>query len=114
MTTQHALTVITRIDPRREQELRDILAGIESCDVEKNRLIPFAKITTIQFARFVVIPDAVGTGAQLAFSTNFDGDLDEHLRQVVSVGREGLERIYACCSGFPSGSDDAIVSFLKS
>ena len=58
---QGALTLITNIKPGEAQTLRKLLAQMvigknnPDADVETNDIVPFAKLTTIHFARFVVV-----------------------------------------------------------
>ena len=77
-------------------------------DVEGNDLVPFLQLTTIHFARWVVLPevrdDAGNTifPAKLVLSTNFDAPLDNHLRQLVNVACTGIDQVYSYCEGYQS------------
>lgn len=103
-----------------EQELARLLAWIDGNDADNNPLIPFRTITSIHFARFVIIeerPDASGKllPAALCFTTNYDLPPELHLRQLVQTGGQGLWQIFSCCVNFPSVSYDEnlLYQYLK-
>jgi hypothetical protein len=54
---QDGVTIITRIKPGRIAQLQEILRGIGS-DIERNSLIPFPRLKTVHFARFVVLEES--------------------------------------------------------
>jgi len=68
---QGALTLITRIKPGETQNLRNLLAQMvrgkdnPDVDVETNDIVPFAKLTTIHFARFVVVDQSLNESGEL-------------------------------------------------
>src|SRR5437016_865352 len=110
MTSQHPLTIIAKIKPEKLSRLRELFEFIVKKDVETNPKVPFIKITSIHFARFVILEEAKDLKGNvikpsLAFSTNYDGDLDTHLRELVEVAEEGLGEIYECCEGYKTGDD---------
>lgn len=104
-TPQGALTVITEIKPGETESLRSLLHSI-NVDVESNDLVPFLQLTTIHFARWVILPEVRdGRGniilpAKLVFSTNFDGPLDNHLGQLLDVACAGIDQVYSYCEGY--------------
>ncbi len=106
-TIQGALTVITEIKPGETGRLRSLLCRINE-DVESNDLVPFLKLTTIHFARWVILPEVRGNEgkitfpAMLVFSTNFDAPLDNHLRELVNVACIGIDQVYSRCEGYHS------------
>lgn len=106
-TLQGALTVITEIKPGETDSLRSLLRHIND-DVESNDLVPFLQLTTIHFARWVILPEVRdGEGnttfpAKLVFSTSFDAPLDNHLRQLVNVACAGIDQVYSYCEGYHS------------
>ncbi len=99
---QGALTVVTRIRAGAEGELRSALARIDE-DVEANEWIPFARLSTLHFGRWVILPEvraatgAVRFPAQLVLSTSFDGPRVNHLEELVRVGRRALDEVYRHC-----------------
>jgi hypothetical protein len=124
-TDQAVLMVLTPIVPGDEAALRVVLADIAThlpphAPAPDEGPIPFARLTTVHFARWVVFEtmlDADGTPipAELALGTAYDGPLDRHLRELVTVGRAGVDAIYAHCQGYPppaERTEDAIVAYL--
>jgi len=105
---QHgAFSIVVNIRAGMQEELAALLRQIDAA-VETNELIPFKQITSIHFARFVILdagPDARGVviPARLAFTTNYDLPLDRHVQELVAVGGKGLLRIFSLCEGDLSG-----------
>ena len=56
-TDQEELTVIAVIKPGEVADLRALLVELGS-DVEGNAIIPFAKLTTVHFVRWVILDQA--------------------------------------------------------
>ncbi len=114
---QGALTVITRIAPGRTESLRSLLNGIGDA-VENNALVPFVQMTTVHFARWVILPerrsqaDDATFPAQLVLSTSYDGPLDTHLEELVHVARRGFDSIYEHCVGYPDADGRTSASVL--
>lgn len=113
---QHGLTIIAPIKSGKQKELRELLNFIGT-NIDGNGLIDFYKLTKVHFMRWVVLPSQTLHGktvpAQLALSTNFDGDARDHLLELAQVGRKGLKKIYGFCEGFNPDSDpEAIASYL--
>ena len=106
-TLQGALTVITEIKPGETDSLLSLLRRIND-DVESNDLVPFIQLTTIHFARWVILPEVRDDEshtifpAKLVSSTNFDAPLDSHLRQLVNVACTGIDQVYSYCEGYRS------------
>ena len=118
---QSGLTIITAIEEGREEALKAFLVHeIMERDVETNPQVPFAHLTRVHFARWVVLDastDALGrpTPASLVFSTNFDEPVQEHLDELLNVAGPGIERIYDHCKGFPPPGErarDAVLAYL--
>ncbi|MGH9347343.1 MAG: hypothetical protein ACRD26_08760 [Vicinamibacterales bacterium] len=90
-------------------------------DVEKNTLVPFPRLQTLHFARWVLLRashDAGGrpTPASLVFSTNFDEPVEAHLDELYEHAREGLHRIYSHCVGFPPPdrrTNESVLGYLR-
>ena len=106
-TLQGALTVIAEIKPGETDSLCSLLRPIND-DVEGNDLVPFLQLTTVHFARWVVLPEIrddegnTAFPAKLVFSTNFDTPLDNHLHQLVNVACTGIDQVYSYCVGYHS------------
>ncbi|HEX5747286.1 MAG TPA: hypothetical protein VFZ09_13670 [Archangium sp.] len=119
--SSNALTVVTPIQPDKEKELDALLSEIgEDIDNKTGRHIGFARLTTVHFLRWVILPaDNEGERhypPQLAFESNYDGPLDAHLEELIRVGGPVLARIYGYCAGCPAdvaGSVESFKRFLK-
>ena len=86
------LTVITPIIEDKADQLRAVLAGIQAHPDS-----PIKRISTIHFARWVIIDN----DASLLFCSNFDGSLDTYLRDFVELAADGLDAIWNNCIGYP-------------
>ncbi len=124
--SQNALSVITPINPADRKALEDLLDVIGN-DIKgkgDNHYIQFTDLTTIHFACWVVLRSAPDTEAParsypdtLVLETNFDGDLDSHLDELIARGGTALNAIYSACVGWPAGgtADPAAAKqYLKS
>src|ERR1700722_12737843 len=120
MTPQSNIMVVAPIIAGREAELRRLLAGMNRepgvADPD-NLLVPFGKITTLHFARFVVLvdetredllvygaplPNAINS---LAFLCDCDGTADALRRDLVTYAGAGLRQIFSFCDSFQSSLD---------
>lgn len=128
---QGALSLVAKVKPDQVQNLRNLLAKMvpPHADVESNDIVPFAEITTIHFARFVVVDKSLSEGSTLSenvifrkvdpiliFSTNYDGPQSAHIEQMVDVASEGLDKIYSHCFDYPEQSKrnrSSRISYLK-
>ncbi len=108
MINQNPLTVLTIVDEKKSGSLRLLLDKIYK-DVEANDVIPFVKFTRIHFARFVIIESSqvrgVSTPTYLAFSTNFDGELRQHLDELFTIAGKGFDQVYDHCTGYDGYGD---------
>jgi len=86
------LTLITPILAGHAGELRQVLAGVQISHDS-----PIKKISSIHYARWVVIDD----GARLLFTSNFDGTWERYLRDFSEKIPEGLDAIWGHCEGWP-------------
>jgi hypothetical protein len=101
----------TPIQPGREGDLRACLEGLDKDDS------PLAKVPRTHMARWIVIPDmpvAPGTdlhdplGTQfLLFTSNFDGDVDSYLRELVELIPDEAAQIWGHCIGCPQPAEGA-------
>src|SRR5882724_6961268 len=120
MIPQSSFLLLAPIETRRLDELRQLLASMNiqpgQADAH-NRLIPFAALTTIHFARLVILDDPTlkdievyGQHAQnyplyLAFLADMDGDYDAFVSELVARAAPGLHSIFSCCQGFSQNTD---------
>lgn len=103
------LTALLPIRPGEEDALRATLETIGG-DMRGRRLaarpgdphIDFPRSRLIHFARFAVLddPDRGPGRRRLLFSSNHDGDLSDHLRELASLTSD-MEAIWGRCEGYP-------------
>lgn len=86
------LTVISPIIKGREENLRQVLKGIQVSPDS-----PIKKISSIHYARWVMIDD----DTKLLFTSNFDGTWEKYLRDFVNLAPEGLDLIWNNCVDYP-------------
>lgn len=101
----YSLMVWTPIRPGAEDALRAYLDGLDEVGS------PLAKVPRTHMARWIVVPDmpvAPGTdlrdplGTQfLLFTSNFDGDVDSYLRELVELIPDEAAAIWGHCVGCP-------------
>lgn len=107
---QAALTIVVEIPGAERASLLSELTSIQR-EVRGGRTraaqgarFPFADLTTVHFARFVVLdppaprpPDTEPDGPRLVFATVHDGSRDQHLDELVAVAGEGLLSVFSLC-----------------
>ncbi|HEY7771359.1 MAG TPA: hypothetical protein VIB55_24525, partial [Longimicrobium sp.] len=130
-TSQASLLVMVPVKAGHYDELQALLKKVanpnDGYDFEVNCIIPFAKITTLHFARILLheaspsptnkLPEYDGkvqvTGPaippKLLFATDFDGALDEHIDELLDVAGPGLDQVFSHCEGWPGSHDRAAV-----
>jgi hypothetical protein len=87
-----ALTTIADIIPERLETLKQVLEA-----VQQNPSLALAKISTIHYARWVIIDE----GRRLLFTSNFDGTFEDYIQDFVREIPDGLDRIWGHCVGYP-------------
>jgi len=103
--------VWTPILPGREEALRAVLDGLDKNDS------PLAKVPRTHIARWIIVPDmpvAPGTdlrdplGTQfLLFTSDFDGDADSYLHELVARMPAEAAAIWGQCVGCPKPAEGA-------
>lgn len=121
MYPQNAYNLIAEIDPGKLEALRKALEVINN-DVETNKYFPFLNIRSIHFARFVILERNSDSKEKypvyLAFESNYDGTLDDHLKDIVAntKANTGFDKVFGACKKFPdkqTNTDQDRMSFLK-
>ncbi|XZF14145.1 hypothetical protein ACTHGU_20395 [Chitinophagaceae bacterium MMS25-I14] len=112
MTQHGAFSIIANITSGMKAQLVALLQQIVDNDVETNSIIPFKKITSIHFARLLILDagnDAYGNPLpdRLAFTTNYDNPTENHLHEMISVAGPGLWQIFSMTDNFPKGAFSA-------
>jgi len=98
---QGDLTVITRITAGQEKNLDYLLTSLGK-DAPGLLHHYFRRTRTLHFACWLIICPGPGKPSFLVLETNYDGDLDEHLEELIRYAAPALDRIYAACEGYPS------------
>ncbi len=111
MTEHGALSILANIIPGKQEYLTNLLKQVDECREDINGIIPFPKLTSVHFARFVVLNEAIDTHGDtipptLAFTTNFDLPLVKHWQELITYSGTGLWRVFSCCIDFPQGDYD--------
>jgi len=121
MVRQYAFTFLAPVPAHRVNSLRELLNQINN-KVEENIVFPFVKMESIHFARLLILDESPSERKKphtyptyLVFSTNYDGSLDDHLREIVEKSGEGFRQIFGHCESGPNENTTtkACIEFLK-
>lgn len=113
--------VVAPLDLKRIGELRTLLASMNSAPGQvdpHNKIIPFAELEQLHFARLIVLEDktlddittAYGLPRRdfptyLTFLGDHDGPADFFRRELIERCGNGLRQIFSYCEGFTPNSD---------
>ena len=123
MYPQNAYNLVAEIADGKLSDLKKNLDGIQK-DVENNPFFNFSKIASIHFARFVILDEVKDSAGQiiypayLAFESNYDGELDAHLNDIIknTKANDGFDKLFRACKTFPAKvdiTDKDRINFLK-
>ncbi|MBL4703923.1 MAG: hypothetical protein JKY54_05345 [Flavobacteriales bacterium] len=76
----------------------------------------FAKMKSVHFARWLVVPALRDIKASIIYSANVDGSVANHLDELVDMLTNDLDQILSHCIGYPSGNSlnrESRLSYLK-
>jgi len=121
MTPQSNFMVLAEVPANRVKSLRALLDTLNLGDTPgmanpDNSKVPFGKIKSLHFARFVILDDQTLSDfkdilnpipkypVELAFLADFDGPVEEFLDILVQEAGPGLEEIFSHC-GFEAQSN---------
>ena len=97
----NALTIVCSVLPERKAELVALLTRIGTSIATSTEIV-FDELRSVHFMRWVVIEGAApGQRSQLAFESNYDGTLAQHLDDLYEHGARAMHAIYRCCAGYP-------------
>src|SRR5262245_31572076 len=104
---------VTPIPGSAVEKLEKALEDINA-DPEGNKWLPFGRLPMVHFASLTLFPEGQDGAATLVFENNVDRPAGAYVKTLVDVGRQGLDRIYAGCDGYPGpeGGPEAIAAFL--
>jgi hypothetical protein len=101
-----ALTAIADIVPERLEILKQTLESIQL-----HPDMALSKISTIHFARWVLIDN----NTRLLFTSNFDGTFEDYIQDFVREIPNGLDRIWGNCVGYPGSRPiEGFFNYIKS
>ena len=127
-TRQFAGVVLVPVLPDKLDALRALLDQLGQQTLLAMRgqavpdgVIPFERLETVHYARFVLVDHHPGVEPLLVLSTSFDGPegedacsparaLDFHIEDLVRHATPGLEQVFACCRGYRNGQ---LAAFLR-
>jgi hypothetical protein len=107
MIKQHPLTILSPVK-KDKAEILDKRLNVIRENLQQGTEMEFKKVSTLHYGRWVILSresfrdePAVPVGTRLIFSTNFDGDKDDHLTELVTQLTKYIDDIYECCEGYP-------------
>ncbi len=105
-----AFTAITKVLAGDQEALSSYLTTLGGT-IRSQSSIDFSNVTTVHFMRWVVVSPPADHAAKkargsadtvwLAFETNYDGALEDHLRELWTNGAQAIHTIYGHCEGYP-------------
>ena len=117
---QNAITVIVPIKPGQEKRLDEVLTriGNDVMGSRDNQSVHFSKSPSTHFARWAILrkndlTKGQSIDPQLYFSSNFDGDRDAYLKELVEVMGPGMEEIWNKCAGYPAKAAKDAAKFTR-
>jgi len=111
MINQNPLTLLT---PVRIDCFEKLNAILEKFKVGLNAGLNerFNKLGTLHYARWFILREdsfrdktAFHIPERLIFSSNFDGNEEDHVTGLVTVFPEYFDELYECCEGYPEASE---------
>ena len=126
MTPQSSFMVLAAVDPRRDADLRRLLASMNDAPGQVNAgnaLVAFREFENLHFARLLIIDDTTQEDRRiyglpdqpyppyLAFLGDVDGSGDAFLEEASKRASKGLRELFSCCEGFSSSTD--LLAWMK-
>jgi hypothetical protein len=106
--TQSPLTLVVTIGDGRIESLRHVLETRE-CALKQALL----RLGTVHYGRWVIIQTGGIYRAQLAFESNFDGEIDTHVEELAKELGGLIDEIYSHCDGFSPGANAAYLRKIR-
>jgi hypothetical protein len=105
MPHQVALTLAANVRPREVESLKQLLETMGD-GVANGSVVDFDALEGVHFARFVLLDEATDLSgepipAALLYMSDLDVSAERHLRQLVDLAGEGLDRLFGHCDGYP-------------
>ncbi len=120
MTPQSNFMVLAPIEPKREIDLRRLLASMNVAPGRvnpNNAMVPFSEFENLHVARLLILDDKTIGDARvhglpprkfplyLAFLGDMDGEEDVFFEELARRAADGLRVLFACCQGFTPDTD---------
>ncbi len=122
MSKQNPLTLLTNVKPDRLNELNAVLENIRQ-SLQAGTDKEFKKLSTVHYCRWFILQQdsfrdetVFPVPVRLVFSSNYDGEEDNHLKEICTVFTKYLDQMYACCEGYPDAlnrTTESRANFLK-
>ena len=122
MIKQRPLILLTPVKPDRINSLFELLSKIKTA-MQAGTESEFNKLNTVHYARWVILDresfrdePAIPVPARLIFSSNYDGNEDDHLDDFVTALEKYVDQVYECCEGYPepgARSKESRKNYLK-
>jgi hypothetical protein len=116
MANQSALTLVTPVIASRYDEINDVLMQIR-VDLAAGTFKEFEKVETLHYARYVLLDDKLSNAkTNLVFSSDYDGEEEEHLALIAAKCGDLIDKLYCCCEDYPAPGErtpDNRVKYLK-
>jgi hypothetical protein len=102
------LTIVAAIRPGDEERLRgalrplgDDIRGRRLADPSQPPRIDFSRMRGCHFARFAILddPDRGPDCRRLLYSSNYDGDLEDHIAELAAATPD-IDAIWGCCEAY--------------
>ncbi|HWN87685.1 MAG TPA: hypothetical protein VNM35_01425 [Chitinophagaceae bacterium] len=107
MIKQHPLIILSPVKKDKLETLDQKLSVIRE-NLQRGTETEFKKVPSLHYGRFVILSrdsfrdePTVPVGTRLIFSTNFDGDKENHLTELVTQLTKYIDDIYDCCENYP-------------
>jgi hypothetical protein len=106
---QSAVTVLAPLPAEHHDRAAAALADLAGPD---RAALAFDRHDGLHFARLMLLdgaqsPSGTQVGASLLYSADLDGTADAHLQALADVSGAGLDRVFSCCTDYPTRPDPA-------
>jgi hypothetical protein len=109
VVAQNQLTLVTVVQPGRENRVRAVMAGI---DAYSKRLAPpgsLSGISTIHFVKWLLIDN----GRRLVMLSDYDGSWESYIDEFAEMILSGLDAIWETSYGFPPDGARDLPAFKR-
>ncbi|HEY5465218.1 MAG TPA: hypothetical protein VIJ95_18295 [Hanamia sp.] len=107
MISQNPLTLLTPVKEDCFEKLNETLEKFK-VGLNENLNEKFNQLGTLHYARWFILEEssfrdktAFTVPVRLVFSSNFDGDEEEHAKGLVTIFPEYFDELYECCEDYP-------------